>query len=72
MARSSWEHRPAPPYIASWAFIPGTSNLQLGGTSTDHAERVVVETLKQLEAQMMMRHYEGFIRLTEEPGGADR
>jgi preprotein translocase subunit SecY len=23
---------------------------------------VVVETMKQLEAQMMMRHYEGFIR----------
>jgi hypothetical protein len=23
---------------------------------------VVVETMKQLEAQMLMRHYEGFIR----------
>ncbi len=49
------------PYIVS-AFIPGTSNLQLGGTSILIMVSVVVETLKQLEAQMMMRHYEGFIR----------
>jgi preprotein translocase subunit SecY len=49
------------PYIVS-AFIPGTQNLQLGGTSILIMVSVVVETMKQLEAQMMMRHYEGFIR----------
>jgi preprotein translocase subunit SecY len=49
------------PYIVS-AFIPGTGNLQLGGTSILIMVSVVVETMKQLEAQMMMRHYEGFIR----------
>jgi preprotein translocase subunit SecY len=49
------------PYIVS-AFIPGTANLQLGGTSILIMVSVVVETMKQLEAQMMMRHYEGFIR----------
>jgi preprotein translocase subunit SecY len=49
------------PYIVS-AFIPGTENLQLGGTSILIMVSVVVETMKQLEAQMMMRHYEGFIR----------
>jgi preprotein translocase subunit SecY len=49
------------PYIVS-AFIPGTSNLRLGGTSILIIVSVVVETMKQLEAQMMMRHYEGFIR----------
>ena len=49
------------PYIVA-AFIPGTSNLQLGGTSILIMVSVVVETMKQLEAQMMMRHYEGFIR----------
>jgi preprotein translocase subunit SecY len=49
------------PYIVS-AFIPGTSNLRLGGTSMLIVVSVVVETMKQLEAQMMMRHYEGFIR----------
>ncbi len=42
--------------------IPGTSNLSLGGTSILIVVSVVVETMKQLEAQMMMRHYEGFIR----------
>jgi preprotein translocase subunit SecY len=49
------------PYIVT-AFIPGTSNLQLGGTSILIMVSVVVETMKQLEAQMLMRHYEGFIR----------
>ena len=49
------------PYIVT-AFIPGTQNLQLGGTSILIVVSVVVETMKQLEAQMMMRHYEGFIR----------
>ena len=49
------------PYIVS-AFIPGTESLQLGGTSILIMVSVVVETMKQLEAQMMMRHYEGFIR----------
>jgi preprotein translocase subunit SecY len=42
--------------------IPGTQGLELGGTSILIVVSVVVETMKQLEAQMMMRHYEGFIR----------
>ena len=42
--------------------IPGTQGLNLGGTSILIVVSVVVETMKQLEAQMMMRHYEGFIR----------
>jgi preprotein translocase subunit SecY len=49
------------PYIVT-AFIPGTSALQLGGTSILIMVSVVVETMKQLEAQMLMRHYEGFVR----------
>jgi preprotein translocase subunit SecY len=49
------------PYIVA-ALIPGLDNLQLGGTSILIMVSVVVETMKQLEAQMMMRHYEGFIR----------
>jgi len=44
------------------AAIPGTQALQLGGTSVLIVVSVVVETMKQLEAQMLMRHYEGFIR----------
>ncbi|MGH2454974.1 MAG: preprotein translocase subunit SecY [Candidatus Limnocylindria bacterium] len=49
------------PLIVS-VIIPGTQALQLGGTSILIVVSVVVETMKQLEAQMMMRHYEGFIR----------
>ena len=49
------------PLIVATA-IPGTQGLQLGGTSILIVVSVVVETMKQLEAQMMMRHYEGFIR----------
>jgi preprotein translocase subunit SecY len=44
------------------AAIPGTENLRLGGTSMLIVVSVVVETMKQLEAQMLMRHYEGFMR----------
>ena len=36
--------------------------LGLGGTSLLIVVSVVVETMKQLEAQLMMRNYEGFIR----------
>jgi preprotein translocase subunit SecY len=49
------------PLIVS-IIIPGTEALQLGGTSVLIIVSVVVETMKQLEAQMLMRHYEGFIR----------
>jgi preprotein translocase subunit SecY len=49
------------PLIIS-AFIPGTEAIQLGGTSILIVVAVVVETMKQLEAQMLMRNYEGFIR----------
>jgi preprotein translocase subunit SecY len=37
-------------------------SLSLGGTSLLIVVSVVVETMKQLEAQLMMRNYEGFIR----------
>ncbi len=49
------------PTIVS-TLIPGTDALQLGGTSILIVVTVVVETMKQLEAQMVMRHYEGFMR----------
>jgi preprotein translocase subunit SecY len=38
------------------------ATLGLGGTSLLIVVSVVVETLKQIEAQLMMRNYEGFIR----------
>jgi len=36
--------------------------IALGGTSVLIVVSVVVETMKQLEAQLLIRQYEGFIR----------
>jgi preprotein translocase subunit SecY len=46
------------------AFFQGSilANMGLGGTAILIVVSVVVETMKQLEAQLMMRNYEGFIR----------
>jgi preprotein translocase subunit SecY len=46
------------------AFFAGSvaANWSLGGTALLIVVSVVVETMKQLEAQLMMRNYEGFIR----------
>ncbi len=49
------------PFIVS-ALLPGLGGLTLGGTSLLIVVSVVVETMKQIEAQLMMRNYEGFIR----------
>jgi len=42
--------------------VPDLQALGLGGTSLLIVVSVVVETMKQIEAQLMMRNYEGFIR----------
>src|SRR3990170_5316269 len=42
--------------------LTGVQQLRLGGTSILIIVGVVVETMKQLEAQLLMRSYEGFIR----------
>ena len=42
--------------------FPDLSAIGLGGTSLLIVVSVVVETMKQIEAQLMMRNYEGFIR----------
>ena len=42
--------------------IPTLSGIALGGTGLLIVVSVVVETMKQIEAQLMMRNYEGFIR----------
>jgi preprotein translocase subunit SecY len=49
------------PTIAGIAF-PELAGIALGGTGLLIVVSVVVETMKQIEAQLMMRHYEGFIR----------
>jgi len=42
--------------------FPELGAIGLGGTSLLIVVSVVVETMKQIEAQLMMRNYEGFIR----------
>ena len=42
--------------------VPDLRSVGLGGTSLLIVVSVVVETMKQIEAQLMMRNYEGFIR----------
>jgi preprotein translocase subunit SecY len=55
-----------PMVIAALPIFKNLSNagvgVGLGGTSVLIVVSVVVETMKQLEAQLMMRSYEGFIR----------
>jgi preprotein translocase subunit SecY len=42
--------------------IPSLTGIALGGTGLLIVVSVVVETMKQIEAQLLMRNYEGFIR----------
>ncbi len=49
------------PSVVGLAF-PDLGAIGLGGTSLLIVVSVVVETMKQIEAQLMMRNYEGFIR----------
>ena len=41
--------------------VSGISGLALGGTSIMIVVGVALETTQQLESQMMMRHYKGFL-----------
>ena len=43
------------------AFIPSMSGISIGGTSLLIVVGVALETVKQLESQMLMRHYKGFL-----------
>lgn len=55
-------------FLAFIALLPiifggstGMSNLSIGGTSLLILAGVALETVKQMESQMMMRHYKGFL-----------
>jgi len=43
------------------ALIPSLSGISIGGTSLLIVVGVALETVKQLESQMIMRHYKGFL-----------
>ena len=56
-------------FIAAIALLPsialrafGLQALPFGGTSILITVGVALETMKQIESQLMMRHYEGFLR----------
>jgi len=56
-------------FIAAIALLPniflatqGIQQLPFGGTSILITVGVTLETMKQIESQLMMRHYEGFLR----------
>ena len=48
------------PIIAAHA-MPAVKNMAIGGTSVIIVVGVALETVKALEAQMLMRHYKGFL-----------
>ncbi len=47
--------------IVAGNLIPSVQNLAIGGTSIIIVVSVALETVKALEAQMLMRHYKGFL-----------
>ena len=47
--------------IVAGNLMPAVKNLAIGGTSVIIVVGVALETVKALEAQMMMRHYKGFL-----------
>jgi preprotein translocase subunit SecY len=50
------------PIVMGNVFAGAAGGFALGGTALLIVVSVVVETMKQIEAQLMMRNYEGFIR----------
>ena len=47
--------------IVAGILMPDFANLAIGGTSVIIVVGVALETVKALEAQMLMRHYKGFL-----------
>ena len=47
--------------IIAGNILPNVAGLAIGGTSVIIVVGVALETVKALEAQMLMRHYKGFL-----------
>ena len=47
--------------IVAGNLLPSVQSLAIGGTSIIIVVSVALETVKALEAQMLMRHYKGFL-----------
>jgi preprotein translocase subunit SecY len=48
--------------VPAWTRIPESQFSLVGGTSILIAVSVALETMKQLEAQLLLRQYETFIK----------
>ncbi|HCX61147.1 MAG TPA: preprotein translocase subunit SecY, partial [Clostridiales bacterium] len=48
--------------IPTLVFSFTSLNINFGGTSLLIVTGVALETMKQIEAQMLMRHYKGFLK----------
>ena len=55
------KRRPPPPPKSALAFWT-IQQFPFGGTSLLITIGVALETMKQLESQLLMRHYEGFLK----------
>ena len=47
--------------ILAGILIPSVESLAIGGTSVIIVVGVALETVQAIEAQMLMRHYKGFL-----------
>jgi preprotein translocase subunit SecY len=52
----------APSIFISYFHFPQATSRALGGTSVLIVVGVALQTMRQMESQMVMRHYEGFLR----------
>jgi len=52
----------APSIFISYFHFPQSTYRALGGTSVLIVVGVALQTMRQMESQMVMRHYEGFLR----------
>ena len=49
------------PVLLSWTGHPALTTMVFGGTSLIIVVSVALETTRQLESEIMMRHYKGFL-----------
>jgi preprotein translocase subunit SecY len=52
----------APQIFIAYFHFPQSTSRALGGTSVLIVVGVALQTMRQMESQMVMRHYEGFLR----------
>jgi preprotein translocase subunit SecY len=59
-----------PIFLASWMHIPIAVSTFFGGTSMLILVGVLLDTMRQMESHLMMRHYDGFLKGKRGGGGS--